>query len=447
MNPLEQIIAILTQYNELSTSKHLLDTFAKYSNSLEEYDLLGKLYHDIKSYEESYLYTKKALLISTNENQAYTCRANLAKVCNLLNKSDEALYYLNINNTITPNHPEILMEKAFSLYLLNRKVEAEKILCDLKQDMLSKKIPYDEKLSDRINFNLGTYDLHNGIFQKGLEGFLLYGKKIGIWENIKLDLPFWDGDILPNIKTILILAEGGIGDEIINIRFMKYFEHLGMNPIWVTGREDLVKVFNRNGFKTITDISTLDLSNTAYTYAMSLPVYLKVSETRLWDGSYLSAISDDIIKSQSNKVKIGLKWAGNPLYEHDLHRSINFQEVYDIVKSDTRDIYSLQRDHGKEDSYGTDVIQIPECLETWEDTLSTINSLDIVITSCTSIAHASAAIGKRTFVLVPISTYYVWASSDEKSSWYSEHVTVLKQVTHKCWKEPLVQLAKHLESI
>lgn len=444
MNPLEQIIAVLSQYDELSTSKQLLDTFAKYSSNVAEYDLLSKLYHDIKSFQESYAYTKKALDMVSTEQGAYSCRANLSKLCNIMNNPEEALDYLSINNTISPNNPEILMEMVFSLFLLNRKVESEKILRTMKDNILSNRIKYDEKLIDRINFNLGTYDLYKGKLLQGLEGFILNGKKIGVWKNTGLNLPFWDGHAIQDIKTILILGEGGIGDEIINVRFMKHLKNLGMEPIWITNRIDLAEVFNRNGFNTVTDISTLDLSNTAYTYGMSLPIYLKVTETDLWDGPYLTAIDNNISKS---KLAVGIKWAGNPLYEHELHRSITFEEIYNAVNSDKYDIFSLQRDDGKEDSYGTDVIQIPELLDTWENTLSTINSLDIVVTSCTSIAHASASIGKRTFVLVPISAYYIWASThDESSIWYGDNVTVLRQTTHKCWKEPLTKLSQYLNN-
>lgn len=443
MNPLEQIIAILRQYDELSTGKQLLDTFAKYSNNIEQYDMLGKLYNDLKCYNDAYIYTKKALTIAPDNNTMYSCRANLSKLCNHMNNPEESLYYLNINNLLTPNNPEVLLEMVFSFFLLNKKEESEKILRELKEDILSNNIEYSEPVLNRINFNLGTYDLYKGKFQQGLEGFLLSGKKAGIWKNIDLQLPFWDGEILPN-HTILIMAEGGIGDEIINVRFMKYIQDLGMEPIWVTSRKDLAEVFNRNGYRTITDISNINPDNVVWTYSMTLPLYLKLNEQQLWNGSYLLPISSEVLP-KSDKPKLGMKWFGNPLYEQDLHRSIKFDELYDTVNTGKYEIYSLQRDEGKEESYNTNVKEIPEFLEKWEDTLSVINELDIVVTSCTSIAHASAAMGKRTFVLVPITAYYVWASTtDESTIWYGDNVTVLRQTTHKCWKEPLEKLAQYL---
>jgi ADP-heptose:LPS heptosyltransferase len=108
----------------------------------------------------------------------------------------------------------------------------------------------------------------------------------------------------------------------------------------------------------------------------------------------------------------------------------------------------LQRDTGAEDVY-----QFPEIvplhenhLKTFEETLAIISDLDIVITTCTSIAHASAAMGKRTYVFSPMSSYYVWCHSSKykHSPWYAEHVTLLRQKRPRHWNEPIEELKQCL---
>jgi ADP-heptose:LPS heptosyltransferase len=79
--------------------------------------------------------------------------------------------------------------------------------------------------------------------------------------------------------------------------------------------------------------------------------------------------------------------------------------------------------------------------------LDYIWNLDLIITSCTSIAHFAAAMGKRTIVIVPISCYYTWCNPTKKSPWYGDNLTVLYQEKPRSWKEPLLELETILNEI
>jgi ADP-heptose:LPS heptosyltransferase len=85
-------------------------------------------------------------------------------------------------------------------------------------------------------------------------------------------------------------------------------------------------------------------------------------------------------------------------------------------------------------------------MNSFQETLGFIQNLDFVITSCTSIAHLAAASGKKVFVMVPISAYYVWSHSGDKSPWYGDNVTLLRQEKPRCWKAPLEKLKSILSS-
>jgi hypothetical protein len=67
-----------------------------------------------------------------------------------------------------------------------------------------------------------------------------------------------------------------------------------------------------------------------------------------------------------------------------------------------------------------------------------------VITSCTSIAHLSAALGQETWVIVPILPYYAWAAPGESSVWY-ESVKLFRQTQYGNWDEPLNKVRLALE--
>lgn len=440
---LNPVIEFLKRTDELDVAKTLLNTLAKYASRIEEYDNLGRWFMEVKDYPSAIRYAEKALVNTPSNEGMYACRSNLAKLYNHINDPKASLRYSSTNLAINPDDTEAMMEQVFSYFLLNQKDKSEAILRELVE---RPDIP--DELMHRIKFNLGTYDLYKGKFQQGLKGFLLEGKKIGIWKTPKLPFKFWDGGIQMD-KTIVIMAEGGIGDELINFRFMKHFVDLGMNPIWYTTRKDIISIFTRLGYQATNTIDGLP-KDALWTYAMSLPIYLDVSEDQLWDGAYLKAHPDYIEKwkwiSNYTDTKVGIRWTGNPNYEHDLHREIPLDDVYNVIKDRGYAMISLQRDAGADQVKNyLDIEDIQHGLETIDDTLAVIHHLDFVITSCTSIAHMSAAMGKPTYVIVPISAYYTWASTTDTSSiWYPDNVKVLRQTVHKSWKEPLAQLEELL---
>lgn len=450
---LDQVIEFLKRTDELEAARNLLKVTAKYANRIEEYDSLGRWFMEVKDYPNAIRYAEKALVNTPTNEGLYACRANLAKLYNHINDPKSSLRYSSTNLALNPEDYEAKMEQVFSYFLLNQKDKSEAILRELVE---RDDIP--EELVPRIKFNLGTYDLYAGKFQQGLRGFLLEGKKLGIWKPQSLPLKFWDGAIQMD-RTIVILAEGGIGDEIINFRFMKTLTELGMNPIWLTSRADLRKIFSRMGYQVCSNLSNVP-KDALWTYSMSLPIYLDIQPNQLWDGPYLEPDSEYLKKWEwikephYRKPIAGLRWTGNPNYEHDLHREIPLEKTFDIIKEKGYHIISLQRDEGADDIYNAkpsivaNILDLQDKMETIDDTLAIIHHLDVVITSCTSVAHMSAAMGKETYIIVPISAYYTWASTHDTSSiWYGDNVKVLRQVTHKSWDEPLKQLEELLPAV
>lgn len=437
---LDNVIEFLKNQNELVTAGQLLDAFAKYASRAEEYDLLAKWYMEIKRYPSAIELAEKALVTTASNQGMYACRSNLAKLYNHSNNPKASLRYSSANLNINPTDNDALLEQVFSYFLLNDKNKSEQIL----RDMLEYQQDLPEDVVSRIKFNLGTYDLYHGKFQQGLRGFILEGKKLGIWKTPKLPFTFWEGGIQPN-KTIIIYAEGGIGDELINVRFYQTLVDYGMNPVWYTTRPDLIKLFNRLSINTTSTLSQYP-TDALWTFSMSLPIYLDIDPDKLWNGPYISADPVYIEKwnqiGTSKKVKIGIRWSGNPDYEHDLHRSIPLTELYPVLNNDEYDLYSLQRDAGADQvMHFPGITDLQTSLQTIDDTLAVIHHLDVVITSCTSVAHMAAAMGKKTFIFVPITAYYTWASTtDTTSIWYGNNVTILRQTVHKDWSGPIQQL-------
>lgn len=458
VNDLEPFIMTLKNLGAKNLAKQVLDVFAKNAFSFEQQDNISKCYFKLQHYEEAIKHGEKALVNAHSPQLMYMTRFNLINVYNHANYPEKALTYINANEKLIPMDYDLQLEKAYALFLSNRKTEAEEILHHVLANY--KELPEETAL--KIKFNLGTYYLYRDKFQEGLRHFILDGAKMRLWNtetifsrNKKLNLPFWEGS--PDVKNLVIYAEAGSGDEIINIRFMKHLKERGINAYWYAvwhkeewknERKGLLEIFKNSGFPVVTNLEELkDVPDLKWTYSMHLPIYLNLDYKDLWDKPYISSSKeyDDKCKLEGKSPKIGIRWQGCPAYDHDLHRSFKVKELHEVLKDVDGTFYSLQRDNGLEEIEDfPNLIDLSEKMNSFQETLGFIRNLDFVITSCTSIAHLCAASGKEVFVMVPISAYYVWSHSGDKSPWYGDNVTLLRQEKPRCWKAPLEKLRKIL---
>jgi hypothetical protein len=146
---------------------------------------------------------------------------------------------------------------------------------------------------------------------------------------------------------------------------------------------------------------------------------------------------------KNKKFRIGLRWQGNPQFEHEQHRQFDPNLLFDAVKGTDAEFISLQRDEGAQlkPKWVKDVT-----LDHWEDTRMAVASCDLVVTSCTSVAHLSAAMGVKTWIVVPILPYYLWAKPGSKTEWY-DSVTLFRQEAYGDWSGPFRKIKQQLESI
>jgi tetratricopeptide (TPR) repeat protein len=437
-----ELIEFLEKVREKDAALTLLNALSNHAIGMQQCDELSQCYFKLKKYEPAIIMSESAYKKAETPQQEYAIRANLINLYNHANQPEKAMELIDALLQINPNDIDIILEKAFSLFLLNRKNEAEEIL--LKYENFP---GISHELKTKIKFNLGTYAMYRDEFIKGLSLFLLEGEKLKFWRKQKsplLQYKFWEGGNFPG-ENIVLNSEAGIGDEIVSVRFMKHLkEKTGMEPIWFTDRKDMVNIFNRNGFKATTDKSKLP-KNGYWAYPMSLPIHLNLEYKDLWDGPYLKSLEEFDQKykwmNQSKKLKIGLRWQGNPEYDQDLHRCVNLSQMFEAIKSIDADFYSIQRDNGLEQlNQYPEIKNMENYMTSYEETMSILNNLDIVITTCTSIAHMSAAMGKRTFIFIPITAYYTWSHSMKQSPWYGDNVTLLRQEVPRDWTGPVKEL-------
>lgn len=438
---IKKVCVDLISKEKRKTVFEILDFYYDKSKTISDFDVVGELslkaeYRDLylKCAEQAYFHAK------TSE-QLYNARTNLYKAYNALNYPEKALFYVDMNDKIKPNDFDTQMNRAFNLALSNRREEAEKIIESL--------ISSDDDQKENLEYALSGKMLRNGDTAKGILNFIdTFKPKNTLFEDA-LKMKKWTGGIQPG-KTIYINGEGGIGDEIINIRFLDNLKKYGMNPIlyssWNMYRPDLVHVFRRHGYDVICNYFEIDKRNAVWTNMMPLPGYLDLSEEDLWTGQYLFPLRDPKNKIQNNKFKIGIKCSGNPYFSQDAYRCIPIEEILaHLPKNDNVEIYYFD----KEKSHPS-CVNMNNMINTWEDTLDYLDQMDVIVSSCTSIVHAAGAMNKKTIVIVPIAEYYTWTSTrkDNTTPWYDrETFKVFKQEKVRSWKEPLEKMQKLVESM
>ena len=336
-------------------------------------------------------------------------------------------------------HP---IDLSVELAINNKHDEAEKILRDYNQ-----KNPNDP----RVLFNIGWHDLRHGKMQKGYEG-LNVGRFINAIGSAAIPGKIWKDEPIEG-KTVLFRCEGGLGDQIMNVRFAKEIKKFGANVV-VSCDPPLMPLFAKNVFIAMT--TTLNYSGQAttelhapniyYDYwvpAMSAAYILKHEYNTIDGKPYLKA-DKRVLNAKNGALKVGVRWSGNPKFEHQQHRRFNPQLMIDLHKVPNTTFYSLQRD--------TDVIEdlpfidLQKDLKSWVDTAEIIVGLDLVITSCTSVAHIAGALGVPTWVVVPCLPYYSWAVPGEKSVWY-DSVRLFRQEVYGNWDKPFELIKDELQKL
>jgi hypothetical protein len=305
--------------------------------------------------------------------------------------------------------------------------EAEKILRE-----------YPDQNDFRVQFNLGWHELRHGNLSKGLR-LMDSGRFIGVFGSAKLPGEIWRDQDLQN-KTLLFNGENGLGDQILNFRFAKDFKDKGARVV-VACSDSLKPIFSRHGFVCVSPDAAPYVYYDYWVPSMSAAHVLGYEQETLSGKQYLTA-TPKILYGKPSTLKVGIRWAGNPKFEHEQHRKFDPTALFSLHEISQVTLYSLQRDNDLVE--GLPFADLRDQMKTFEDTASIIQGLDLVITSCTSIAHLSAALGKETWVIVPVMPYYTWVGENSTSVWY-DSVCLFRQKVYGDWSAPLKAVREALE--
>ena len=288
---------------------------------------------------------------------------------------------------------------------------------------IAQQLEKKQPTNNRAAFNRGWYLLQQG---KLLEGHKLLdrGRSIDVFGNrhIGSKQPIWKGEE----GTVLLNLEGGLGDQIKSYRFAFDLQERG-NRVVISCSPELASMFAEN-FPVVEHSAACGVYHDYWLPSMSAVVPFGYEYEDLKGTPYIERTADPIAG------RVGVRWSGNPKFEHEQHRFFPANLMFDAVKG--YNCVSLQRD---KDAELKPKWMEQALLDDWQTTRKSISQCELVISSCTSVAHLAAAMGVETWIVVPILSYYLWALPGDTTPYYNS-VTLFRQKKYGSWKEPFAKI-------
>ena len=311
-----------------------------------------------------------------------------------------------------------------------------------------------------LHRNLGVLNLLRGYFE---EGWREYRWRWICPEGLrpKHPKPVWEGQNLQG-KKLLLYAEQGLGDTFHFLRFAKIAKEMGAFTIvhgpasltallahqpgidaWIPQSVSVDQEFDYHcSLIDMADVLKVDLSNipsqVPYIHA---PSYL----VDYW--------KDWFAKQPTGKKRIGLVWQGNKDHQADLFRSYPLSYYEPLADLPDVQLFCLQFGYGQDQVKNwkgrIPLTMLPSNIDqssgAFMDTAAILQHLDLIITSDTSMAHLSGALGRPTWTLLSLVPDWRWLLERSDSPWYPT-MKLFRQKTQGDWTGVVGEVCDALSS-
>lgn len=264
--------------------------------------------------------------------------------------------------------------------------------------------------------------------------------------------PLWLGETAIAGKTLLVYGEQGLGDAIQFGRFITDVTRLGAKVI-AEVQTPLVSLM-----RTLDGISQVVAEGSPlppFDYhcpVMSLPLALKNTfDTIPRTVPYLHSDPAKVSAwharlGERKRPRIGLAWSGNPLQGNDHNRSFQLASLVGHLPREF-DYICLQKAIRPVDeptlAANPWIARYDAELGELSDTAALCESLDLVISVCTSVVHLSGALGRPTWVMLAFNADWRWLVSRTDCPWYPT-ATLYRQQSIGDWNSVFTRMGADL---
>jgi TPR repeat/Glycosyltransferase family 9 (heptosyltransferase)/Tetratricopeptide repeat len=262
--------------------------------------------------------------------------------------------------------------------------------------------------------------------------------------------PLWLGAEDLAGKTILLHSEKGLGDTLQFCRLAKCVSDLGATVL-LQVQGPLVEILEPlDGVSRVFADPQPAPAFDVHCPLLSLPLALKIELTSIPTGKYLRAPPASVARWRAklgppSKPRVGLVWRGDPNNAVDHTRSLALTQLLSLLPDRYRYV-SLQKELNESErrivaAHSLDFSLSQDLNFTEAAALCAV--LDLVISVDTSVAHLSAALGQKTWILLPFNADCRWLLDRSDSPWY-DSVTLYRQASRDDWRGVLTQITADL---
>lgn len=310
-------------------------------------------------------------------------------------------------------------------------------------------------------WNRALCHLLRGEFRDGWRGYGLRWT-VGKVRAAPYHFPEWNGTPLTD-QRVLVYGEQGLGDEIM---FSSCLEDVAsqVSDVVVLCDKRLQPLLTRS-FPKIEVVPRGDWADTSW-LACSRPIHYQAAMGMLpgffrntyaefpQRDSYLKPAPErvehwrKIVNALPGQLKVGVSWRGGKYRTRQSLRSLPATQFANGIAMDGVSLVNLQYGDVTKDllqltSEGLTVHNFTDALVDYDETAALVAALDVVISVQTAVVHLAGALGKKTYVLVPVSPEWRYLRTGETMPWYKS-VRLLRQAQVGNWTDVLQKAAGEL---
>ena len=426
------------QYNESVAA--FKQSLALNKNCSKCWSNLGASLSKLEQYSEAIECYKKAIHLSPDYAGTYT---NLGNALNKLGEYEQAIYF---------HLKAIRLDDKSANHYANCGSVYKNLGRFDKAELMYRKALSIEPEHVNAHFDLATILLQTGEYTEGFKEYEWRFKKEQMLGHIKkyqdiFTRPSYKGQTLSG-ESVLVHAEQGFGDALMVARYLFELKNRGAKVI-VYIREGLEMLFENMACVDEVISRKNKAPKTDFQLAMmSLPLVCDKNLEKLNEHYPYFEIKKKSKLVSSKKLRIGIVWGASNTGESYKNKVFDLRHFSLMAKDKRIELYSLQLGEDAKDiqkyNLQEDIIDLSNKITDFQSTAEIINSLDLVITSDTSVAHLAGAMGANVWVLLQKVPDWRWGVNEVQSSWYPS-ATLFKQYSLGDWNSVFKQVYKEIE--
>ena len=435
----------LIKNNQTDYARTLLESsFEKFNEDIDFMILMASLYSKMNNLSDMQKSLERALLLDTDNIKA-TCMLGICYMRSF--NFDNAKEYI-YKDLQLDDSPETITNAIFYNSIINDETETLRLI-----DLFIKLHPNNNHAKTLKGFNY----LKKMEFESGWNYYKYRDSKDMIVTHVRNNNQIIEWDMNSDVENLIIIADQGIGDEIMFLRILKLIncckytlciDHRlaeivknSFMDIKIVGKNEIYEnINNLNSYShyiLLPDLCSKYIRNEDSLKKLQSS-YLKV------EGKLKSTLKEKII--DESKVNIGLSW-----YTTNQNRftaNLNECEINMLSEISNHNLINLQYGNHQQTIKKNKIKYLKEIDYTKDvnEIFRIIDACDLVVTIDNCIAHFSGSIGKKTFLLLPINSDWRWFDNSKKTAWYNS-ITILKQDKNFSYASAIEDIIAHTKSL